>query len=160
MGIGKYLHRKKGDSPQQPQRSRATSQGANDSSLGATRYEATAPGSLPETGSYPLRGNNSTAAVTNRGVSLRNSMDAHGNQNIRPESAPSYPAANTAPRLETPPDNDFHFFDQRQPNMTAPRQKQPHQDTGVDTGLAHGISSLNIGNDPGMLYALHSASRC
>lgn len=150
MGIGKYLHRKKGDSPQQPQRSRATSQGANDSPLGTTRYEATAPGSLPETGSYPIRGNNSTAAVTSRRASMRNSMDDRGNQNTRPETAPSYPIGNTAARTEAPPDNDFQFFDQPSPSMTAPRQQQQqYQGSGMDTGLAQGISDLNINNDTG-----------
>ena len=145
MGIGKYLHRKKADSPQQPQRSRATSQGASSAPLGTTRYEAIAPGSLPETGSYPIRGNNSTAAVTNR-----NSMDHRDNQNTRPDSAPSYPVGNPPNRTEAPPNNEFQFFDERPPSMAAPRQQQPqYHGSGVDTGLAQGISSLNINNGSG-----------
>ncbi|KAL8822206.1 MAG: hypothetical protein Q9191_007053 [Dirinaria sp. TL-2023a] len=132
MGIGKYLHRKKGDSPQQPQRSRATSQGATGSKLGTTRYEATPPGSLPQTGSYPIRGNNSTAA------------------NTRPESAPSYPLGNTPTRTEAPPYNDFQFFDQRPPQTTVPRQQQQQNpSSGMDAGLAQGMSGLNISDNAG-----------
>ena len=161
MGIGKYLHRNKGDtpSPQQPNRqSRAISQGATDSALETSRYEATAPGSTPETGSYPIRGNNSTAAVTSRRGSIRNSMDRRGHQSGRPDTAPSHPAGSTAPRLATPPNNDFsdyHFFDQPHTSTSTRTQttttvfggQHPTRQMEADSGLAQDFSRLSMNND-------------
>lgn len=167
MGIGKYLHRKKGDtpSPQQPSRqSRVVSQGNTDSALGISRYEATAPGSKPETGSYPIRGNNSTAAVNSRRGSIRNSMDTRSNQPTRPDTAPSHPVGSTAPRLETPPNNnyaDYHFFDQPPTNTQTRTQtttttttfagRQQQRQMEADSGLARDFSGLNLGSNSGKL---------
>ena len=165
MGIGKYLHRKKGDSPspQQPNRqSRVISQGNSASGLGTSRYEATAPGSAPETGSYPIRGNNSSAAVTGGKSSIRNSMDNRGPQSARPETAPSRPTSKTAPRLETPPNNhysDYHFFDHPQASpqtrtqttttTTVTRSHPTSRQMEADAGLSQDFSGLNINHDSG-----------
>lgn len=164
MGIGKFLHRKKGDtpSPQHPNRqSRAVSQGDADNALGTSRYEATAPGSSPETGAYPIKGNNNTAAVTSRKGSIRDSMDRRGNQSSRPDTAPAYPAASTAPRLQTPPNSDFsdyHFFDQPQTSTQTRTQttttttvsgRPPRtQKMNTDTGLARNFSDMSMNDDP------------
>lgn len=163
MGIGKYLHRKKDDSPS-PQQSdrgpRAVSQGDADTALGTSRYEATAPGSSPETGTYPMKGNNNTAVPRRRG-SIHNPVDPRGNQFSRPETAPPYSAASTAPRLETPPTNDFsdyHFFDQPQTSTQTSTQTTTTTVTGrqpqdrqmeADTGLALNFSNKNMNHDPG-----------
>lgn len=159
MGIGNFLHRKKSDtpSPQPKRQSRAVSQQnlpINDSAVGTSRYESTAPGSSPQTGSYPLKGNSGTAA-TSRKASARNSMDAYGNQ--RPETAPAYP--NTAPRLETPQQSDFsdyHFFDppetrtqtrtQTVTTVTGGRTPSARQ-MEADAGLAQDFSGMNLHND-------------
>jgi len=168
MGIGKYLHRKKDDSPS-PQHSdhgpRAVSQGDADTALGISRYEATAPGSSPETGAYPIKGNNDTATVTRRRGSIRNPIDPRGNQSPRPETAPAYSATSTAPRLETPPNSDFsdyHFFDQPQTSTQTRTQtttttvsgRQPqNRQLEADTGLALNFSDLNMNDDPGKFPA-------
>ena len=165
MGIGKYLHRKKGDSPspQQPDRqSRVISQGNSDSGPGTSRYEATVPGSAPETGSYPIRGNNSSVAVTGGKSSIRNSMDNRGPLSARPETAPSHPTGNTVPRLETPPNNhysDYHFFDHPQASpqtrtqttttTTVTRSHPTSRQMEADAGLSQDFSGLNINHDSG-----------
>lgn len=158
MGIGKYLHRKKGDSPQQPQRSRATSAGASETTFGTTRYEATALGSMPQTGSYPLKGNQSTAAVTSQRASARNSIDDRGFQTIRPGSEPSQPMRGSAPRTDPPPTSDFHFFNepqlrnQTQP-MTNPRQQKvqaAQRGMEIDTDLAQGMGNVRLNDEYGM----------
>lgn len=171
MGIGKYLHRKKDDtpSPQQSDRGpRAVNQGDADTALGTSRYEATAPGSSPETGAYPMRGNNNTAVVPPRRGSIRNPMDPHGNQSSRTEMAPPYAAASTAPRLDTPPSNDFsdyHFFDPPQTSTQTRTQTTTTTVTGrqsqdrqkeADTGPALNFSNTNMNDDPGKFPAFVS----
>ena len=163
MGIGRYLHRKKDDSPSPPQpnrQSRVMSQGTSDAGLRTSRYEATAPGSAPETGSYPIRGNTSSVAVTGGKSAIRNSMDHRGPQSARPETAPSRPTGNTAPRLQTPPNNhysDYHFFDHPQASpqtrtqttttTTVTRTHPTSRQMEADAGLSQDFSGLNINHD-------------
>ena len=165
MGIGKYFHRDKSGSPKEAKaRSRATSFGAIDPSLQTARYESMPPAGLPQTGTYPIKGNNSTAAVAGQKSALRHSMDNRPNQTSRPETAPSHHATTTrtttttttaAPRIPTPKTNnnnfsDYHFFDQDQPNLPTNRGPSPNtRQMQRDSGLVHDFSALDVGDNQG-----------
>ena len=151
MGIGKFFHRDKSDSPQRSKsRSRATSVGANDASFQSSRYESMPGGELPQTGTYPHKGNNSNPPVTGQKPPYRNSMDPRSGQNARPGTSPqpfttttTGPTTTTTtttsfmpPRIPTPKtnNNSFQFFDQDQ-------QRIPDRDQS--------FSGLKLGNDAG-----------
>ena len=166
MGIGKYFHRDKSDSPKETKsRSRATSFGAIDPSLQTSRYEAMPPAGLPQTGTYPIKGNNSTAAVAGQKSAYRHpqSVDNRTNQTSRPETAPAHPitttrttttTTTTAPRLETPMMNnkssfsDYRFFEQEQPSVPDRGASLDNRKMLQDTGLEQNFSGMNIKNDP------------
>ena len=162
MGIGKYFHRDKSDSPKESKsRSRATSFGAVDPSLQTSRYESMPPSDLPKTGTYPLKGNNSTAAVTGQKSAFRQSMDNRPNQNSRPETAPSSHTITTrtttttttlAPRISIPKMNnnnfsDYQFFDQDQPAIPDRGSSFDQRRMQPDTGLEQNFSGMRLGND-------------
>ena len=163
MGIGKYFHRDKSDSPKQSKsRSRATSVGAIDPRLQTSRYESMPAAGLPQTGTYPIKGNNSTSAVTSQKPPFRSSNDPRSSQSTRPETAPTNRATTTtttttttlAPRIATPKRSnnnfsDYQFFDQDQPAMPArdtsisPDTRRMQQDSGLDQTFA----GLKLGHD-------------
>ena len=163
MGIGKYFHRDKSDSPKETKnRSRATSFSAIDPSLQTSRYEAMPPAGLPQTGTYPIKGNNSTAAVASQKSAYRQSVDNRPNQTSRPETAPSYPitttrttttTTTTAPRLETPKMNnknnfpDYRFFEQNRPSVPDRGTSLDNRKMQQDTGLERNFAGMNIKND-------------
>ena len=160
MGIGKYFHREKSDSPKlSKSRSRATSLGANDPGFQSSRYEAMPPAGLPQTGTYPIKGNNSSAAITAQNPALQRPMDNRPLHNNRPETAPSHRATTTttttttttsAPRIETPKmSGNFHFFDQEQPGVPARGASLDNRRMRQDTGLEHDLSGMNLGHDTG-----------
>ena len=164
MGIGKYFHRDKSDSPKETKsRSRATSFGAIDPSLQTSRYEAMPPAGLPQTGTYPIKGNNSTVAVASQKSAYRQSIDNRPNQTSRPETAPAYPISTTtrttttttttAPRLETPKMgnngnfSDYRFFEQDQPSVPDRGASLDNRKIQQGTGLEQKFAGMNIKND-------------
>lgn len=66
----KIFHRKKNSAPSSPEQTPARSQrpenGNADPSFRTSRYESTAPADLPQTGHFPLKGNNSSVSFQGR----------------------------------------------------------------------------------------------
>lgn len=163
MGIGKYFHRDKSDSPKETKtRSRATSFGAIDPSLQTSRYEAMPPAGLPQTGTYPIKGNNSTVAVAGQKSAYRQSADNRPNQTSRPETAPAHPitttrttttTTTTAPRIEIPRVNnknsfsDYRFLEQDQPSVPDRGASLDNRRMQQGTGLEQTFSGMNITNN-------------
>lgn len=166
MGIGKYFHRDKSHSPKASKnRSRATSFGEIDPSLQTSRYEAMPPAGLPQTGTYPLKGNNSTAAVTGQNSAFRHSMDNRHDRSTRPETAPSHPTTTTTrttttttttaapPRIETPNTNnnynfsDYQFFDHDQQDIPDRGNSLENRRMQQDTGLELNFSGMRLANE-------------
>ncbi|KAL8783005.1 MAG: hypothetical protein Q9195_009510 [Heterodermia aff. obscurata] len=163
MGIGKYFHRDKSDSPKETKnRSRATSFGAIDPSLQTSRYEAMPPAGLPQTGTYPIKGNNSTAAVAGQKSAYRQSVDPRPNQTARPDTAPAYPitttrttttTTTTAPRIETPKMNpqstfsDYRFFERDQPSVPDRGASLDNRKMQQGTGLEQNFAGMSLKND-------------
>ena len=103
----KIFHRRKdSDAEESPQRIRAMSD-RSDSGLSSSRYESTKPGELPQTGDYPVKGNdNSVILQQGRRSSIsrsrRNSGTSH-NMPYRSTTPNQYEAVKHALPITSPP---------------------------------------------------------
>lgn len=62
--IKKIFHRNKDDGPEETaQRTRAPASASSDPAIRTSLYESTAAGGLPQTGDYPIKGNDSTVLL-------------------------------------------------------------------------------------------------
>ena len=164
MGIGKYFHREKSGSPQPSKtRSRATSAGAADHGLQSSRYESMPDAGLPQTGTYPIKGNNSTAPGPSQKAPFRGPMDPRSSQSVRPETSPAHPITTITgptttttttttfmpPRIPTPrtTNNNFQFFDQEQSRTPNKSVSPDNRNRMQDTGLEQNLSGLRIGDE-------------
>ena len=166
MGIGKYFHREKSGSPTvSKSRSRATSAGAANHGLQSSRYESMPDAGLPQTGTYPIKGNNSTAAVASQKTPFRGSNDPRSSQILRPETSPAQPITTITgptttttttttfmpPRIPTPKttNNNLQFFNQEQPQMPNKSLSPDSRRMLQDSGLEQNFSGLSMGDDRG-----------
>ena len=81
--IKKLFHRRRdSDAEGSPQRTRATMSDRSDPGLPSSRYESTKPGELPQTGDYPVKGNDNSVILqqgrkSSVSRSRRNSSTSH-----------------------------------------------------------------------------------
>lgn len=151
----KLFHRKKEDSDaEQPvERTRAPSSDKRDPALRTSLYESTRPGELPQTGEYPVKGNDSSVILqqgrkSSVSRSRRNSGTYH---NVPYQSATpnQYEASKRAPHM-TPPTIGDGSNDPYQQSSTMPmggQEDRRRRDLPLD------FSGLNMGNvECSMMY--------
>ena len=102
----KLFHRRR-DSEESPQRTRVTMSDRSDPGLPASRYESTEPGELPQTGDYPVKGNdNSVILQQGRESSVSRSRRNSGNPHNVPYQSTTpnqYEAVKHTPPITSSP---------------------------------------------------------
>ncbi|KAL8812426.1 MAG: hypothetical protein Q9223_000341 [Gallowayella weberi] len=97
----KLFHRKKNSAPNSPEQStvhpRPHGDVNNDSNLRTSRYESTTSAGLPQTGQYPLRGNNSSLALQGRRSETYSRGQATGAVEPSPRPSTSNPYYGSLP---------------------------------------------------------------
>ena len=135
----KLFHRNKdSDAEQPPQRSPAPNLGRSDQALRTSRYESTEPGDPPQSGIYPVKGNDSSVILQQ---GRKSSISRSRRNSATPQNVPH--------RSITPNQNEAS---QRAPHMTPPiigggpnpampvgdREERRRRD------LPHDLSGLNL----------------
>lgn len=147
----KLFHRKKDSNAEQPsQRTRAPSTDRSDPALRTSLYELTQPGELPQTGDYPVKGNDSSVILQQgRKSSLSRSRRNSGTPHNTPHNLPyrsitpnQYDASKHAPHMTPLPivagSNDPY---QQSPAMPmGGREERRRRDLPQD------LSGLNLSN--------------
>ncbi|KAL9593542.1 MAG: hypothetical protein Q9179_005831 [Wetmoreana sp. 5 TL-2023] len=101
----KLFHRKKNSAPSSPEQTPPRLRNADnvntDPSIRTSRYESTASAGLPQTGQYPLKGNNSSVALQGRRSETYSRGQASGTvePSPRPSSSSPYYGSLPAPRV-------------------------------------------------------------
>lgn len=101
----KLFHRKSKSTPSSPEQTPPRSRPAEDANGNPTfrtsRYESTSPAGMPQTGQYPLKGNNSAVALQGRPSETYSRPQASGavEQSPRPSSSNPYYGSLPAPRV-------------------------------------------------------------
>lgn len=153
--LKKILHRKSQNlQPDSSQGENMSTGGSSNSALRATPYDATAPGGLPETGTYPIRADGSSTTAQEN-VHSNYNKGHHGARNdwTYPTSTSSQPSAlqepphsNVDPRI----DLSYSGSSSNAPSNTLPARDRPRgQDLPSQTPLAHDFSSLSLGDGDG-----------
>ncbi|CAF9939880.1 MAG: hypothetical protein ALECFALPRED_008366 [Alectoria fallacina] len=143
----KLFHRQRdSDTEQPPQRTRAPTLDRRDPALRTSRYESTEPGQFPQTGDYPVKGNDSSVILQQgRNSSVSRSRRNSGTpQNVpyRSTTPNQYEASKRAPYM-TPPPGLTGFNDPYQQSPAMPmggQEERPRRD------LPQGFSGLSLGN--------------
>ena len=139
----KLFHRSKdSDAEELPQRTRAPVSDGSD--LPSSRYESTKPGELPQTGDYPVKGNeNSLILQQGRKSSISRSRRSSGtahNMPYRSNTPNQYEAGKHAPPITSSQlvagSNDLY---QQSPAPMAGQE-------GRRRNLPQDLSGLNLGN--------------
>ncbi|KAL8997426.1 MAG: hypothetical protein Q9169_003289 [Polycauliona sp. 2 TL-2023] len=153
----KLFHRKNKSTPsspdQTPPRSRSRPAGdvSGDPSLRTSRYESTASAGLPQTGQYPLKGNNSAVALHGR----RSDTYSRGHTNgevepvPRPSSSNPYYGSLPAPRVTSASYNHQPSGNplpnrQSEPDLAARSQRR--QSARYSIPPTEDFSNLNLGS--------------
>lgn len=136
----KMFHRKKDDEVQKSTvGSRPSNNVRSDPAIRSSLYEDTLAGTVPQTGDYPVKGNDPSVVLQQQGrkSSLRSlrSRRNSGSQHQPPVPA-QYENPKTAPRMAPPPSS----------RAVVPGSYDPYQQ---DSGLAQNFSGLNIGSGQG-----------
>ncbi|KAL8696150.1 MAG: hypothetical protein Q9224_002946 [Gallowayella concinna] len=97
----KLFHRKKNSAPSSPEQtpphSRLPGDVTNDPTLRTSRYESTTSAGLPQTGQYPLKGNNSSVALQGRRSETYSRGQASGGVEPSPRPSTSNPYYGSLP---------------------------------------------------------------
>ena len=142
----KLFHRSKDiDAEQSLQRARESMSDRSEPGLPSSRYESTEPGERPQTGDYPVKGNdNSVILQQGRKSSVsrsRRNSDTFENVPYRSTTPNQYNTANHAPHMTSPPivaaSNDPYQQSQATPTAGQEGRRRYHP---------QGSSGLNLGN--------------
>lgn len=152
----KLFHRKKASAPSSPEQTPPRNRTGNtdtDTGLRTSRYESTTPASLPQTGQFPLKGNNSSISVHGR----RSDTYSHGQtagaveSNPRPSSSSPYYGSLPAPRVTSASYNNtprtYHPAE-RPSDLGAADNYQRKQNAGVEDPLTQSFSNLHFNTRP------------
>ena len=137
--------RKDGDAEQSPQHTRAPMSDRSEPALPSSRYESMEPGELPQTGDYPVKGNDSSVILQQGRKSSvsrsRRNSDTFHNVPYRSTTPSQYDAAKHAPHMTSPPivagSND--------PYQQSPATPMAGQE-GRRRNPPQGSSGLHLGN--------------
>ncbi|KAL8782516.1 MAG: hypothetical protein Q9213_005319 [Squamulea squamosa] len=151
----KLFHRKKNSAPnspeQTPPRSRPATDVNSDPNLRTSRYESTSSAALPQTGQYPLKGNNSAVALSGRRSETYSRGQASGGiePSPRPSTSNPYYGSLPAPRVTSASydhEASGHPLSNRpsQPDLTT-RSQRRHSARYNDPPVED-FSNLNLGS--------------
>ena len=132
----KLFHRRR-DSEESPQRARATL--SDRSGLPSSRYESTEPGELPQTGDYPVKGNDNLV-ILQQGRSRRNSSTSH-NVPYQSTTPIQYEAVKHTPPITSSP----IVAESNDPFQQSPAMPMAGLE-GRRRNLPQDISGLKLGN--------------
>lgn len=144
----KLFHRKKEDSDaEQPfERTRPPNTDKRDPALRTSLYDSTKPGELPQTGEYPVKGNDSSVILQQGRKSSvsrsRRNSDTYHNVPYRSTTPNQYETSKRAPHM-TPPPIEPGSNDPYQQSSTMPMGDQGDRSR---RDLQQDFSGLNMGN--------------
>lgn len=143
----KLFHRKKDSNAEQPaERTRVPNTDRSDPALRTSLYESTKPGELPQTGDYPVKGNDSSVILQQGRKSSvsrsRRNSGTHQNVPYRATTPNQYEASKRAPHMTPPPigagSNGAY---QQSPSLPMGDQEERRR-----RDLPQDLSGLNLGN--------------
>ena len=148
--IKKIFHRKKVQSSEQPlQQSQSSTAATSTPALRTSLYDSIPAGGSPKTGAYPIKGNNSSAALPKRRSSLR----SRGNQDQVFDSTPLpfseslHHGSRTIPTNSNSLDNDRHFSARIQPGAATGTDAHGGREQRVpEAPLTQDFSALSLGD--------------
>ena len=143
----KLFHRKKdSDAEQAVERTPAPSTGRSDPALRSSLYESTKPGELPQTGDYPVRGNDSSLILQQGRKSSvsrsRRNSGSHHNVPYRSTTPNQYEASKRASHMTPPPVGPVS----NNPYQQSPAMPMGGQEERRRRDLPQDLSGLNLGN--------------
>ncbi len=164
--VKKMFHRKKDeDTDEPPQRTHAPATASSDPAIRTSLYESTTPAGLPQTGDYPIKGNDSSvilqAGRKSSVRSMRRSL-SRGSQNNTPYQAPAptrNDVARKTPRMSPPPSNvnnqsSYDTYDPYQ-KTSSPMSGQDNRPQRLSrTPLDQEFAGLNLGTRQGTLLTI------
>ncbi|KAL9124795.1 MAG: hypothetical protein Q9217_005914 [Psora testacea] len=147
--VKRMLHRRKDDEYTSPSHVRAPTNARSVPALRTSLYDVTEPGGLPQTGDYPIKGNDSSVILQQHGrkSSLRSRRSSGSQHNISP--TPDRYASQANPVMGAPAPHDIVNPDlqasgqQRRPASGSGQNGQKRWSRGQ---LPQDFSNLNLGN--------------
>ncbi len=143
----KLFHRKKDSVAEQPvERTRAPKTDRSDSALRTSLYESTKPGELPQTGDYPVKGNDSSVILQQGRQSSvsrsRRNSGTHHNIPYRSTTPNESEASKRAPHMTPPPVGAAS----NGPYQQSPAIAMGGQEERRRRDLPQDLAGLNLGN--------------
>ena len=157
--VKKMFHRKKDENTQQP-RERTPNPTASESALRASLYESTTSGGLPQTGDYPIKGNDSSVMLQQGRRSSVRSSGSHHNAPYQSTTPTQYDAARKTPRLTPPPDlnaTDPAYNPYQQIPAMPMGAHEERRKRWSRTALSQDFSGLNLDDEEGQPSVYFSA---
>lgn len=150
--IRKIFHRKKDQLSEKPlQRSQRSAAATSSPALRTSLYDVAPQGGTPQTGDYPIKGNNSSAIFHNRRASLRNPhLEDPGINSSYLPPVNGVPQHLKAAPMSTSHNKDLVFTGNVQP-YTANRVEKGHEGRSQFHNVhpQEDLSSLNLGDKEG-----------
>lgn len=145
--IKKIFHRKKDhQSAQSLQQSQSSAAATSTPALRTSPYDSTSAGGLPQTGAYPIKGNNSSSALRKRKSSLHNR--GHEDQIVDPAlsifSGGPHHGSRAAPAMSQSLYNDRHSSTKFQPGATTGADHNGLRRQAADSPPAQEFSALSL----------------
>ena len=142
----KLFHRSKdSDAEQSPQRSpKPLRSDRSDPALRSSLYESTTPGELPQTGEYPIKGNDSSVVLQQgRKSSIsRSRRNSAASPAYRSPTPNQYEAVKHPPHMTSSPD----VAGRSEPHQQSPAMPMNSQEERRRRNLPQEFSSLDLGN--------------
>lgn len=144
----KLFHRKRDSDAEQPaERTRAPNTDRSDPALRTSLYQSTKPGELPQTGEYPVKGNDSSVILQQGRKSSvsrsRRNSGTHHNVPYRSTTPNQHETSKRAPHMISPPPAGARPDELYQQESAMPTGGQ-HE--GRRRDLPQDFSGLNMGN--------------
>lgn len=151
--LKKIFHRKKDHSPEQQsserslQKSRKSAAATSSPALQTSLYDSALVGGAPQTGSYPIKGNNSSGALPKRKSSLRahGLEDPVGDFSRLPPAEHHHQGTRGPPAMSRSLDNDRQASRISQPSAVAGTAKyEGHQHRLPEVPPSEDFSALSL----------------
>lgn len=156
----KMFHRKDKDPEEPTQTTRAPATASSDAAIRTSLYESTTAGGLPQTGDYPIKGNDSSVILqAGRKSSVRSMRSrrssSRGSQYNTAYQAPQLDATRS-PRMSPPPSNvhgsgSYDTYDPYQDTSSPIAGQDDRQKRSSRSPLPQEFAGLNLGNGQSML---------
>ncbi len=161
----KIFHRKKDEGSEgPPQRTRAPATASTDPAIRTSLYESTTAGGLPQTGDYPIKGNDSSVILrADRKSSVRSirsrRSSSRGSQLNTPYQAPTPNQSDVVrktPRMSQSPSHanipgSYNPYNSHQHPPSTMSGQDAQRNSSSRTPLSQEFAGLNLGTGQGML---------